>query len=209
MLRFLVIVIQPLRDEPQGLPRLQADIQDAFVVAMKAKLDLLEKVIPVVHARHTPRKEQVKEAEKAGGEDGGSDKIGKEDADNVVSLLMRILQFDLGFSDVWTARFRKVGEGIIASVVRLLVVSLIRVVFGWLKMLRFVSSWQMYGGAVATNGQLFPLILDTVAYLMDGALKPYSSFQIAYTVGDRTTQGSQGYIPKYRYLTGHLRREPV
>ena len=80
LLRVLVYVAEPLRADGASIPSIERLIQDEFFSALCSQISTLEKALTQEGSSHYPPFQFTQE----------------------VILLARLLQFDLGFRNVWT-----------------------------------------------------------------------------------------------------------
>lgn len=100
LLRVLIYVAEPLRDESTQLPSLDAGIQDKFFGALHKQFRDAESLLE----SHTMSSDHVSQAT-AG-----------------IILLARFLQFDLGFGGVWTGKTKEASSDLFATIFRLTLV---------------------------------------------------------------------------------------
>ncbi len=81
-------------------------------------------------------------------------------------VLSRVIQFTLGFPVLWGSKTRTEMETLSASIFNLALVSLLPPFL--LPCLKYQSSLQLYGSGITLDTMLFPLLIDTLYYLLDG-----------------------------------------
>ncbi|GLB37302.1 putative transcription mediator complex subunit Med12 [Lyophyllum shimeji] len=123
LLRVLIYVAEPLRQETAPLPEIEGSIQEAFVEALSSKLVSME---------HTAT----------------SNSIPRRDVEVVqeLALVLRLLQFELGFRSVWSPRTKEATEQMASTLFRLTMV---------------------YGASVSPCPMIYPLMIDTLYYIYD------------------------------------------
>jgi len=153
LLRALVYIAQPFWKEGPLLLNLDSVVQNDFVVIFRDKLSVIRSTLT---------------------ESNGSIQVpvsSGEDLSMTISqqvvLLVRLLQFDLGFRGAWTPRLRDLSSELINDLFHLALVRLLILV----SILKFISSFlQHYGTADYLNPVVYPLLVDTLLYLIDGKL---------------------------------------
>ncbi|TDL22582.1 hypothetical protein BD410DRAFT_821184 [Rickenella mellea] len=98
-LRLLSSIVKPFRDEPSTLPSLEATVQDALILAMAAKFEILETLLHGV----------------LNGNSGST----VESLTGITIFLSRLLQFNLGFAGVWTPKTLELIDHLLNMVFRL------------------------------------------------------------------------------------------
>lgn len=98
-LHLMSSILQPLRADSTGLPTLETEVQDAFVLSLQPATKRLEEFCA---------KGQV-----------------SNDVTGLVVVLARIWQFDLCLPGAWTPRLRDAVSDVLTDVVRLAAVSFI------------------------------------------------------------------------------------
>jgi mediator of RNA polymerase II transcription subunit 12 len=137
-----VYIAQPFREDGLLLLNLDAPIQDDFVVVLHDKLALVLSILE-------------------------SDSLGVMDPSIVsqqVVLLVRLLQFNLGFRGAWTPKLKDLSIGFINVLFRIALVGVSLI--GLTPIL--IWSIQRYGTPDHLDLIVYPLIIDTLLYLIDG-----------------------------------------
>ena len=103
-LRLLAHVVEPARDNPAALPVVDAAAQDSFIEALASKIQAFEAVLTQPAPAPT------------------SD-VAPDQATQGAILMARLLQFNMAFRGVWTARARSLSEDLCKSISNLALVS--------------------------------------------------------------------------------------
>jgi len=101
-------VIQPLRSESSKSPALEVAIQDALVAALKAKFESAEHLMAHIHQRSGS---QLATAS------ASKDPVTENQVHDLIVLLARITQFDMGLPGAWTPSFKQTIEPFLARIV--------------------------------------------------------------------------------------------
>ncbi|KAF9453917.1 hypothetical protein P691DRAFT_798859 [Macrolepiota fuliginosa MF-IS2] len=134
LLRALVYIAQPFRKEGPLLLNLDPAVQDDFVAILYDKLSTIKATL-----------ESSAPAQAAGREDLSST-ISQQ-----VVLLVRLLQFDLGFRGAWTPKLKDLSAPFISNLFYLAL---------------------HYGTTDNLNPVVYPLLIDTLLYLIDEIPQP-------------------------------------
>lgn len=113
LLRVLVYLVEPLRDDPPSIPTIEPIIQDAFFTALCAQITTVEQALTL--GQQEPRITSATTL------NNGTPSI-ELPATQEVILLARLLQFDLGFRGIWTPTTLTTGASIVSSLLKLLLV---------------------------------------------------------------------------------------
>jgi mediator of RNA polymerase II transcription subunit 12 len=103
-LRLLAHVVELARDDPTALPVVDAVAQDSFIEALATKIQAFEAVL----AQPAPVP---------------TSDVAPDQATQGAILMARLLQFNMAFRGVWTARARSLSEDLCKSVFNLALVS--------------------------------------------------------------------------------------
>ena len=101
-LRLLAHVVELARDDPTALPVVDSVSQDSFIEALASKIEAFETIL----AQPTPRSD-----------------VSPDQATQGAILMARLLQFNMAFRGVWTAKARSLSEDLCKSVFNLALVS--------------------------------------------------------------------------------------
>lgn len=173
LLRVLAHVAEPLRDGKDQLPSLDPQIQNRFMTLLLAKFEILESILC---------------------SEGAADDMDVDGAplpiSDAVILLTRLLQFDLGFPGVWTKETEVCGNNLVAVLFRLVLVG---------SLLTFIRALLIFVQQLFSSGDkldvvLFPLLLDTLYYLIDGTPCVTPMFSILQILSPELPQPSKGVV---------------
>ncbi|RDB24995.1 Mediator of RNA polymerase II transcription subunit 12 [Hypsizygus marmoreus] len=122
LLRVLTYVAEPLREKPGTLPILEHAIQDDLLDILYSKIVSLES--STTETATPPHLMTSKE----------------------IVLLLRLLQFELGFRSTWTSKTKEINDKLACSLFKLA---------------------QFYGASENLDPIIYPLIIDTLYYIYD------------------------------------------
>ncbi|KAF8070344.1 hypothetical protein FPV67DRAFT_1413891 [Lyophyllum atratum] len=124
LLRVLIYVAEPLRRGTAPPPVIEASNQEGFIEALSSKLMSME---PLATS------------------DGALDTGGSGLAQEII-LILRLLQFELGFRSVWSSKTKEATHQVASSLFRLSMV---------------------YGTSMDPSPVIYPLMIDTLYYIYD------------------------------------------
>jgi len=103
-LRLLAHVVELARDDPTALPFVDSVAQDSFIEALANKIQAFEVIL--AQPTSTPKSD-----------------VPADQATQGAILMARLLQFNMAFRGVWTAKARSLSEGLCTSIFNLALVS--------------------------------------------------------------------------------------
>ncbi|KAG5638808.1 hypothetical protein H0H81_010037 [Sphagnurus paluster] len=124
LLRVLIYVAEPLREGTAPLPLVEISIEENFVDALLSKVVSMEPTI----TSDSPLE------------------VIAEDVNQEIVLLLRFLQFEMGFRTIWTSKIKDATDKIASSLFKLAVA---------------------YSTSLNPNPIVYPLIIDTLYYIYD------------------------------------------
>ncbi|KAG5646822.1 hypothetical protein DXG03_002199 [Asterophora parasitica] len=124
LLRVLIYIAEPLREGPEPLPLVDTSIQDDFADALASKIHSMEHFATSNYA---------------------PEMVGGEESEYMV-LILRLMQFELGFRTVWSSKMKEATEKAVSSLFRIAVAC---------------------GASIDTNLIIYPLLIDTLYYIYD------------------------------------------
>lgn len=145
LLRVLAHVAQSIKDDAEILPQLDVTVQNEFIGIFRETLDDIESIV-------APSSRTELEAEKI-------------EVSLNLTFLLRLLHFNLGLRGAWTAQLKSDCGKLASTLLRLAVVSALPhlVLF-----LAYFMLLQYFASGDHSNIANFPIIIDTLYYLVDG-----------------------------------------
>lgn len=141
LLRVLVHVAGSRQQSEVSVRQLKASVQDDFIEAIYVILHNIE---------ITESSEEIM---------GTSDSL---------VFLLRLLQFDLGCSNIWTLKTKEISGKLVPTLYNLATVSNVHI-YSDVHSFLINQLGQVFGSADHIDLATYPLILDTLYYLIDGA----------------------------------------
>ena len=146
LLRVLAHVTESIREEAAMLPQLEAVVQDKFIDAICTKFNAIHSTLAADSGKTETE-------------------IETSQLSQALVFLARLLQFDLGFRGVWTAKTKEASNQLVSTLFRLALVGSTPFI-AYLVIDHQIT--QIHGSGKHIDLVAYPLIVDTLYYVLDG-----------------------------------------